>query len=285
MSGVAASNRLGAGERWALPGAAYPERAIVHDAAYQAERLRAADVDPSLYGDWAEAGLFGLDCFDAMTARGLDIDGYVFLSQTYRQISPVRVGEQLRLSGHVRRLAEVRKGLVAQEIYLFRRPDGEVCIESELTGLLADGPGMAPGSRSSAPSLPRREPLPEDGWVLVAEKQVTPDKVRAFSQDVGNDIHFDEAMARRHGFRAPLAQGIMSAVWLMSALAQHRLPVRFNVAIRYLRPVFWDSKASLWTRPGPDGAIGMVQSRDEDGKVTADLVVDVLTHDPIVVAR
>jgi acyl dehydratase len=277
--------RLGNQERWASPGTAYPERTVVHDTAYQADRLRASDVDPALFGDWAEAGLFGLDCFDAMTALGLDIDGYVFLSQSYRQIAPVRVGERLLLSGHVRRLFEVNRGLVAHELYVLRRENGEVCLESELTGLLADGPDAESGSRGGALSLARREALPEDGWVLLKEKQVTPDKVRAFSQDVGNDIHFDEALARKHGFRAPLAQGIMSAVWLLSALAEERPPMRFNVNVRYLRPVFWDAKATMWTRRSADGSIEMVQSRDEDGKVTADMVVEYLTYDPHVVTR
>jgi acyl dehydratase len=103
---------------------------------------------------------------------------------------------------------------------------------------------------------------------------VTPDDVRVFSQDVGNEVHFDVEFARQHGFRAPIAQGIMSAVWLISALySQGAEPSRFFVDIRYLRPVFWDDYASLWVRGEPDGSIGMVQSRNEDGKVTADMTV------------
>lgn len=259
--------------RWASAGEPYPERAVVHDAAYQDARLRAADVDPALYGDAAEAGLFGLDCFSSMTAAGLDIDGYVFMSQTYRQIAPIAVGRRVRISGHVRRLQTVRRGIVAQDVYLFSDDRGRVVLESELNGLLADGPDSEL-DRSAAPQLPRRPPQPADGWTMVAEKRVTPDKVRTFSQDVGNEIHFDEAFARRHGFRAPLAQGIMSAVWLLSGLAAERAPTSFHVTLRYLRPVFWDSLQTLWTRPAEDGSIAMIQSRCEDGKVTSDLSVD-----------
>ena len=265
------------GPRWAAAGEPYAERGVVHDAAYQDARLRAADVDPALYGDGAEAGLFGLDCFASMNAAGLDIDGYVFMSQTYRQIAPLAIGAPMRISGHVRRLQAVRRGVVAQELYTFRDDRGRVMLESELSGLLADAPGAAP-ARADAPPLPPRAPQPADGWTMVAEKQITPDKVRTFSQDVGNEIHFDEAFARRHGFRAPLAQGIMSAVWLLSALAAERPPTGFHVTVRYLRPVFWDALQTLWVRPGEDGSIGMVQSRCGAGKATADLTVDHVSY-------
>lgn len=267
--------------RWAPSGFEYPPRSVAHSAAYQTERLTAADVDPALYGDQYEAGLFGLDCFDSMVASGLDIDGYVFFSQVYRQLRPSKVGEPLTVTGSVRDLHKVRKGHSVTELYRLTDGEGRVCIETELTGLLAHPPGQTPQDTGDAPPMPRREELPTDGWTLLREKQVTPDKVRIFSQDVGNEIHFDEEFARRHGFRAPLAQGIMSAVWLLSVLADERPPTAFDVEVRYLRPVFWDSRASLWVRRSADGALEMAQSRNEEGKVTADMRVKSLSYDPV----
>jgi hypothetical protein len=257
--------------RWMAPGEGYRRRAVNHNEAYQSDRLRAAGVDPALYGRMAEAGLFGLDCFDSMVDAGLDIDGYVFLSQKYRLIRQPELGELLHIDGYVRDLAETTRGLVAGEIYRFADADGHICLESELTGLLALPQGdVAKG----APPLSRRTEQPTDGWTMVQEKRVTPDDVRIFSQDVGNEVHFDVEFARQHGFRAPIAQGIMSAVWLLSALYRDGAgPARFFVDIRYLRPVFWDDYASLWVRRDTDGAISMVQSRNEGGKVTADLTV------------
>lgn len=268
------------GARWAPPGFEYPPRNVAHSAAYQAERLTAADVDPALYGDRHEAGLFGLDCFDSMVASGLDIDGYVFFSQIYRQLRPSRVGEPLTVTGRVRDLHRVRKGHSVTELYRLTDGEGRVCIETELTGLLADPPGQTAPDAGDTPPMPRRTELPADGWTLLREKQVTPDKVRVFSQDVGNEIHFDEEFARRHGFRAPLAQGIMSAVWLLSVLADDRPPTAFDVEVRYLRPVFWDSRASLWVRRSAGGALEMAQSRNDEGKVTADMRVKSVSYDP-----
>ena len=257
--------------RWMAPGGGYRKRSVSHDESYQTARLKAAGVEPSLYGDMAEAGLFGLDCFDSMVDAGLNIDGYVFLSQKYRLIRPIGVGEPLLIDGYVRDLAATSRGPVASEIYRFTNAAGHVCLESELTGLLAFPDGIVD---DAAPALPQRVAQPADGWTMIQEKQVTPDDVRVFSQDVGNEVHFDPDFARQHGFRAPIAQGIMSAVWLLSALYSHGArPARFFVDVRYLRPVFWDDYASLWLRRGGGGAIDMVQSRNADGKVTADLTV------------
>jgi hypothetical protein len=209
-----------------------------------------------------------------MTHDGLNIDGYVFLAQTYRKILPTRLGEQLTIAGHVRELLPVQRGQLVHEIYRFADANGRIHVETELTGLLADPLGTDPNLRIHAPSLPRRQELSRDGWTCIQEKQVTPDDVRAFSEDVGNEVHFDVDFARRHGFRAPLAQGIMSAVWLLSGLPQSpRSSSGLHVAIRYLRPVFWDDSASLWIRQDSNGTVEAVESRNKEGKVTADLRV------------
>ena len=257
--------------RWMAPGQSYRKRPVGHDASYQAARLKAAGVDPEFYGNAAETGLFGLDCFDSMVDAGLNIDGYVFLSQKYRLIRQTALGQSLEIDGHVRDLHETSRGPVANEVYRFTDEHGRVCIESELTGLLALPKEVA---AKEAPALPRHPEQPAEGWTLIQEKRVTPDDVRAFSQDIGNEMHFDLEFARKHGFRAPIAQGVMSAVWMLSALyRQGTQPARFEVDIRYLRPVFWVDYASLWQCCQADGKVSMVQARNGQGKVTADLTV------------
>ncbi len=274
MSESLTLSQAGHAPRWFAPGHSFQERPVCHDEAYQAPRLKAAGVDPALYPETCETGLFGLDCFASMTHGGLNIDGYVFLAQSYRRILPTRLGEPLTITGHVRELLPVQRGQLVHEIYRFTDAVGRVHVETELTGLLADPLGADASLRSQAPRLPRRQEFSREGWTCIQEKQVTPDDVRTFSEDVGNDVHFDVDFALRYGFRAPLAQGIMSAVWLLSGLPQAPdSSFGLHVAIRYLRPVFWDDFASLWIRRGSDGEIDAVESRNREGKVTADLRV------------
>jgi len=270
---VRAQSRDTAGERWSAPGSLYRPTTIVHDAAYQTLRLRAADVDPAPYGEWCEPGLFGLDCFSAMVAAGNDIDGYVFVGQTCRQIRALPLGAPLTMSGHVRERRVVRGGLCVVDVFRVSDASGAVCWESELTGLLVDEAARHLAGDATGRVI-KRDAVSAGPWQLVQEKVLTPQKVRDFSEDVGNLIHFDEAYAQRHGFRAPLAQGVMSATWLISALARETRPSAFDVDIRFMRPVFWDSPASLWRAPAADhDGVAAVQSRGPDGKVTADLAV------------
>lgn len=279
MQGIQTRSLDSVAARWAAAGTPYQPMTVVHDAAYQARRLRAADIDPALFGDRCEPGLFGLDCFSAMVAAGHDIDGYVFIGQTCRQLRPVRLGETVTLSGHVRECRPVRGGICVVDVFRISDAGGLVCWESELTGLLVDQAARLASEHIDV-RLIKRDAVSGEAWQRIQEKTLTPQKVRDFSEDVGNLIHFDEAYAQRHGFRAPLAQGVMSATWLLSALHRDGLPSAFDVDIRFMRPVFWDSPASLWCcrSPGADG-IRAVQSRDVDGKVTADLAVHWLTYD------
>lgn len=259
--------------RWSAAGSLYQSMKIVHDAAYQAQRLGAADVDPGLFGDWCEPGLFGLDCFSAMVAAGHDIDGYVFVGQTCRQIRPIRLGEAVTMSGHVRECRPVRGGVCVVDVFRVSNASGAVCWESELTGFLVDEAARLASGGADA-RLVKRDAVSAAVWQPVQEKILTPQKVRDFSEDVGNLIHFDEAFARQHGFRAPLAQGVMSATWLLSMLYRDAMPISFDVDIRYMRPVFWDSPASLWSAKNEDRCLVAAQSRDENGKQTADLMVN-----------
>jgi acyl dehydratase len=279
MQDVKARPQDAAAQRWSAAGSLYQPMTIVHDAAYQAFRLRASDVDPSLYGEWCEPGLFGLDCFSAMVSAGHDIDGYVFVGQTCRQIRPIPLGATVTMSGHVRERRSVRQGMCVVDAFRVSDASGVVCWEAELTGLLVDEVARHAGGDADA-RVVKRDAVSADAWQLVQEKVLTPQKVRDFSEDVGNLIHFDEAYAQRHGFRAPLAQGVMSATWLISALCCNGLPAAFDVDIRYMRPVFWDSPASLWcSRSADGGSIVAAQSRDPDGKITADLAVHWVTRD------
>lgn len=258
--------------RWSAAGSLYQPMQITHDAAYQAQRLGAADVDPELFGDWCEPGLFGLDCFTAMVTAGHDIDGYVFVGQTCRQIRPIRLGEAVILSGYVRECRPVRGGVCVVDVFRVSNASGAVCWESELTGFLVnEAARLAAGDVDAR--LVKRDAVSAPVWQSVQEKVLTPQKVRDFSEDVGNLIHFDEAFARQHGFRAPLAQGVMSATWLLSTLYREAMPDSFDVDLRYMRPVFWDSPASLWSARNSDAHLVAAQSRDENGKPTADLMV------------
>ncbi|MDS1139584.1 MaoC family dehydratase [Pusillimonas sp. SM2304] len=261
--------------RWAPEGFKYPVRPIVHSAQWQAERLSASDVSHHVHGDVAEAGLFGLDCFDSMVQAGLNIDGYIFFDQTFTVSRLPALGEQLTIEGEVCGVLPVKRGLFVDETFTVRDAHARVCLTTRLRGIV----DVSTASLPEVHRMPVRDSAPEDGWRQVASKTLTPDHVRRFSEDVGNDLHFDPAAAARYGFDAPLAQGVMSAVYLLSPLAMGRMPARFDVTIDFLRPIYWHSPVTLWARDtAQSDSISMVQTRDEADKVTAHLSVRSLSY-------
>ncbi|MFA7437669.1 MaoC family dehydratase [Castellaniella sp.] len=265
--------------RWSAAGYQYPARRISHGADWQKARLLASDVDSRAYGHFAEPGLFGLDCFDAMVSAGHDIDGYIFLSQSLSLHRLPRLDEALSLCGTVEELTPVPRGMMARECYQFLDASGKLCLETHLIGIVEPlGDAL---SDDAIGHMPVREQAPADGWTMIGEKQITPEKVIAFSKDVGNDLHFDPEMAQHYGFRAPLAQGVMTVVYLLSALSENTIPSGFKAQVDFLRPVFWDSTATLWIHGkdhGPSDTV-WVQSRNEENKATANLIVKQLSYD------
>ncbi len=261
--------------RWAPEGFKYPVRSIVHDAQWQAERLSASDVSHHMYGEVAEAGLFGLDCFDSMVRAGLNIDGYIFVDQAFTVARLPALGEKLTIEGEVCSVLPVKRGLLVDETFTVRDADARVCLTTRLRGIV----NVSTASLSQVHRVPARDSAPEDGWRHVASKTLTPEHVKRFSEDIGNDLHFDPVAAARYGFDAPLAQGVMTAVYLLSPFATESVPSSFDVTIDFLRPIYWHSPVTLWTRNTVQSdAVSMVQTRDEGDKVTAHLNVRSLSY-------
>jgi hypothetical protein len=254
----------------------YPERDVTRRRSWQDSRLAACAVDPASWGDRAELVLFGQDGFKAMAAGGHQVDGVVHIGQRYRQFAPVAIDEAVSQVGWIDRFEPHPRGQVFTSVFEIRRADGSLAVVSELTRLIPDparmGVGAATSSRSSGPdrAAPTRSPGdPTEGLALVAEKTMRPDDVTLFSGDVGNLIHFDPDFARGLGYRAPLAQGLQTAVWLLSGLVADGVPEAMEVEARFRRPVHWDDPMSLW-RGERDGA-AFALSVDPEGRPTAEM--------------
>jgi acyl dehydratase len=257
----------------------FPEWEVTRTKEHQAERLRSSDVDPALYGEYQETALSGVDGFRTMTLGGMPIDGYVHTEQRFRQRGRIRLGETLTVRGRVESVGGHPRGTRVHHVYEFVRPDGSVPLVSEIIGLLPDA-AMKPGPGGDRSPGKRGGEDPTAGLLLLARKTLTPGTVNVFSRDVGNEIHFDPAYAARYGFRAPLAQGLMSAVWMMSALARRGVPETLDVFIRFIRPVFWDDDQSLWARPAGKGKgdYDVVRSVNPEGKTSAEMTVESVSY-------
>ena len=247
-----------------VPGFRFPDRVVTRSAGYQRERLAACGVDPAVLGGVAEPVLWALEGFRSMTAAGQDIDGYVHVEQRLRHAVAVALGETVTVRGVTVGLGAAPRGRHLVQRFEVVRADGVVAAIAEHVGLLPDPARMRVGGSAGAVDAEAPQTL--------AEKVLSPGQVRVFSGDVGNQIHFDPAFAARLGYRAPLAQGLMTMLWMVGRLAEETGPsVPLAVTARFRRPVFWDDRMVLAGRRDASGRLIRLETRNTDGRITAEL--------------
>lgn len=257
------------------PGFRFRERPVTRTRDYQDSRLLACGVDPVSYGDQAAASLFGQDCFKAMREAGHQVDGLVQTEQRFKQVQPIAVGEPLTQRGWIEAYDEVERGHRLHRTFEFVRHDGLVALVADVIGLVPDKEKWATAAAKAGKRTPSD---PREGFAPVAEKTMTPEDVTLFSSDVGNLIHFEPDFAANLGYRAPLAQGLQTMVWMMGRLTEDGPPVSFELSASFRRPVFWDDEASLWQRKGEDGFIDRLRALNAAGNLTAELTVASLSY-------
>ena len=210
---------------------------------FQEAKLRAAGIDAGRYGDMADPTFLGHGALRAMHESGISILGQVHMTQRFRLRRAVRLDEPLTVAGEVTRIDTVPRGRQVRCRFSYTDGEGREVCETERSGLRPDpARRRGPGGGSTPPD--------EEGFRQVAEHRLTPEGVAAYSDDTMNAIHNDPEVAARYGFRAPIAAGLMGIHYYIAALSGDRMPERLDLAIRFLRPMFWDDRLSLQRRNG-----------------------------------
>ena len=250
-----------------VPGFLFPPREVCRDRDDQAEALRACAVDPDLWDGTAEPTLWGNDGFRAMSAAGQQIDGYIHVEHRLVVTGSVPLGEPVTFAGRTVSNETVPRGRHVVQRFEVTRGDGTVAVVSEHGRLLPDLEKM--GTRR--PGSAADETVPTEA---LAEKVLTPDAVTTYSRPVGNEIHFDPGFAARYGYRAPLAQGLMTLTWMASAVAERLCSApRAELLARFRRPVFWDEPLSLVGERDADGELSWLCALNRAGRIACDLRV------------
>lgn len=212
------------------PGSDLPAWETSVTASRQKRYLQAAEVDPNRYGELADVSILGTDCFLSLRKARIRIDRQVHLEQTLHQHGPVKLDETLNIKGKVESVDETPVGAKTTAVFEFLRSDGTVAVSAETVTLESD-----PGKGSGGGGGDMRS-----GFNLLRQKLLMPTKVQAYTEELGNRIHFDPAYAVRYGLRAPLASGLMAVTWAIEALSEGGLPDRFELSARFPSPFYWD---------------------------------------------
>jgi len=227
-------------------GMALPRFRTGVDAARQAHYHRCCEIDGGGFAGQADVTILAQDNSRATTKASLPNDGRVHTRQVIRQRQPVPVGEALVVTGRIGGYRDSRRGRLLTCLFAYLRSDGSVPLEMECEYLLPFAeppPAPAPGD---APRQGRGSPPDAGAWTTATTLALTPARVTAYSEEVGNQIHFDPEFARARGYRAPLAQGLMQLTCMHAALvAALGAPAGMDLEVRFLRPVFWDDTLQI----------------------------------------
>lgn len=208
----------------------------------QRRYLVSAEVDPKRYGDLADVSILGTDCFLALRKARVRIDRLAHLEQRIHLHGPVAIGENLAVRGSIDSVDETPVGDKVRAKFEFLRGDGSVAVTAETVTLESD-PGKGSGATGGGGD-------PRSGFSRLSQKLLTPTKVQAYTEELGNRIHFDPAYAVRFGLRAPLASGLMAVTWVVEALSDGGMPESFDLNAKFSAPFYWDDGIDVMAEQG-----------------------------------
>ena len=87
-----------------------------------------------------------------------------------------------------------------------------------------------------------------DGFLERNRYLLNPKKVADFSSEAGNLIHSDPKVAKQHGFRAPIAAGLMGLHFYRKFIVENFETKSFDLQVWFRRPMFWDDELSLFVK-------------------------------------
>lgn len=254
------------------PGLKFPEWDCVITRAQQAEKLACCGLDPALHGDRIDITQLAYAAVLSALRAGLSINGRVHMSQHFDLREPVLLGEPLRVRGEVVAVTPERRGAVEESRFDFVRPDGSIPLSTRRASLVLD-PKVGAARKEGAP---RPAEDPRTGAVLIARHRLVPEKVAAYSIEADNLIHSDPETARRFGFRAPIAAGLMAVHFMMATLCRPAPPSRLRMTVRFRRPMFWDETLEVWKKGTEPFSLLVVNA---EGKAASDCAVDAIAYD------
>lgn len=256
------------------PGFIYPDRDATITPALQQSKHRCCDIEPALYGEYADPALL---CIHVMLAMrdAMPLTGQVHMSQSFQQKERIRIGEKLTARGRTVSVVPAARGNIVTSRFEFVRADGSVPLFTERSSMRPSAEATKKGPSESA------KPKPEEsltGFAVLFRKTLEPAKVAEFSIEGENRIHDDPEAARKFGFKAPIAAGVMALNFMMEALTRAGgVPKTMNWEARFLRPMFWDEPLDILGRK-EGGRLVALRIHNPEGKPTSVAIVHGVTY-------
>ena len=232
----------------------------------QKAKLECCDIEPNAYGNFVDVAMLGLPTLQVLMDSGIPILGAVHLSQRFQQLHPLRLDETIRISGKIIGIKPHPRGSILCCEFKYENEEDKICVKATRSGIIPLG-----DKKPSDGIFRPKEDL--DGFVKICQKTLEPSKVAEFSKEAGNLIHSDPQVAQKHGFRAPIAAGLMGVHFYREIIAKYMgNPECFDMEIWFRRPMFWDDTLLLWAKT-ENGNIHAMHLLGSDNKPTSNCLI------------
>ncbi|MDF1854625.1 MaoC/PaaZ C-terminal domain-containing protein [Pseudooceanicola sp.] len=234
-------------------GLKFRSRSLRFDRAEEDRMMMVCGSSAALFQECIDPAAFIPHAIRESAINGITENGGVNMLQSIRMDSPLRLDEEITVSGEITEIAEAPRGLITTTDTWYHGQDGRLGMFLRRVALKTDPNKMADPSLRGAGERPA--PVVADPLALeqIGSIDLTPDDVKTYSLGTGNLLHVDPASAKRAGYRAPIVGGSQGARYLTAALWREGVPKTLDIDIYFRRPIFWDESFEV-RAAGPKGA-------------------------------
>ncbi|WP_160380989.1 MaoC family dehydratase [Pseudooceanicola pacificus] len=210
------------------------------NAADEARMMRVCGSDPALFDHCIDPAALIPHAIRESVLNGLNANGMVNMLQRIEMQAPLRLDEEITVTGRVTEVIETARGPVNTTETFYHGQDGRPGFALRRVALMTDpdrkaDPSLRGAGERPAPVVPDPAALRQVGRVTL-----TPADVKTYCLDTGNLIHVDPVVAANAGYRAPLIGGSHGVRYMTAAIWREGAPRSIVLDIRFRRPIFWD---------------------------------------------
>jgi acyl dehydratase len=223
-----------------VKGFKYKQRVFTVDPAEEARLLGHCGIDVALFGGNIDPAAFISLAIQEGVRNGLSANGGVNMVQGLVQHRPLRLGEEIVVTGEVLAVAQAPRGRVTTSETWFANKHGERAITAFRRSLKTDPTKEADPNLRGAGERPPAVVSNVARLKEIGRFALTPEDVKGYGANTTNYIHTEPEAARRAGYRAPIIGGGQGVRYLTAAIWRQFNPTMVDMDIYFRRPLFWD---------------------------------------------
>lgn len=228
-----------------VKGFRYAERVMVVDPAEEARLLGHCGIDIALFGGNVDPAAFISLAIQEGVRNGISANGGVNMVQGLVQHRPLRLGEDIVVTGEILDVEQAPRGTVTTSETWFANARGERAITAFRRSLKTDPTKEADPNLRGAGTRP--DAVVTDVMALkeLGATTLTPDDVRGYGLRTTNYLHTEPEAAKRAGYRAPIIGGGHGVRYMTAAIWRTFNPTTLDMDIYFRRPLFWDDRFTV----------------------------------------